>query len=108
MLVDLPKTHADHIILCCGWFVSYISEYGQQYRDTPIHTFKHHTQLTYKAVMINDISFYNTAELNSWFLTQITLSDHCKGTYVICLTYCTYVFILQGGLISVTTSKIIL
>ena len=30
--------------------------------------------------MINDIASYNNVELKSWFLTQTTLSEHCKGT----------------------------
>ena len=32
--------------------------------------------------MANDIIHYYNTELKSWFLTQTTLSDHCKGTYV--------------------------
>ena len=57
----------------------------QQLWSCPVHTCKHHLhvalQLFYTTVMANDfISYYNT-ELKSWFLTQTTLSDHCKGMH---------------------------
>ena len=37
--------------------------------------------------MTNDIISYHNTELKSWFLTQTTLSDHCKGMMYIYFIY---------------------
>ena len=96
MLVYLLKhTHRPH--LNCDWFISYISGYAKNTEIHPytlMHTYKHHTQLVYNTVMINDIVSYNNAELKSWFLTQTTLSEHCKGTNTVHILKSKYVLIL--------------